>query len=247
MDLSAAKWHTPGPACLAEDRLLISNRHKFIFVHVPKTAGSSVTRALEPYSDNHPREGLRRLLSHLPVPESPEAIAFPMHVSARWARLKLPPEVYQGYRKFCVVRNPYDRAVSLYHYLSQRTDHHLYERVSRLSFKGYLDYLARRRRTKNPTQLFYVADAKGQPIVDDILRFETLNGDFANLCGDLGMPEKVELPMNNTSDHKPYWEYYSDDYSRELVKDLFTADFQTFGYSTDINAGVVADPQKMVA
>ena len=68
-----------------------------------------------------------------------------MHVSARWARLKLPAEIYNGYRKFCVVRNPYDRAVSLYHYLSQKTDHHLYERVSRMSFKGYLDYLAKRR------------------------------------------------------------------------------------------------------
>ncbi len=245
--MPAASCHSPRSACLPETRLLISNRHKFIFVHVPKAAGTAVTRALEPYADNHPRQGLRRLLSHLPVPESPESVAFRMHVSARWARLKLPAEVYDGYRKFCVVRNPYDRAVSLYHYLSQRTDHHLYERVSRLSFKGYLDYLAKRRRSKNPTQLFYVADAKGQPIVDDILRFENLNGDFANLCGDLGMPDKVELPIRNASDHDPYWEYYADDYSRELVKDLFAGDFQTFGYSTDIHAGAVADPRRMVA
>jgi hypothetical protein len=227
--------------------LLISNRHKFIFVHVPKNAGTAITRALEPYADNHPRQGLRRLLSHLPVPESEETVAFRMHVSARWARLKLPGEVYDGYRKFCVVRNPYDRAVSLYHYLSQRTDHHLYERVSRMSFKGYLDYLAKRRRSKDPTQLFYVADAQGKPIVDDILRFENLNDDFANLCGGLGMPDRVELPMNNTSDHDPYWEYYADDYSRNLVKDLFAGDFETFGYSKDINESAVADPQKMVA
>jgi hypothetical protein len=53
--------------------------------------------------------------------------------------------------------------------------------------------------------------------------------------------------MKNTSDHDPYWEYYADDYSRELVKDLFAVDFQTFGYSTDIRAGAAADPQRMVA
>jgi hypothetical protein len=227
--------------------LLISNRHKFIFVHVPKTAGTSLARALEPYSDNHPREGLRRILSHLPVPESHETVAFRMHVTARWARLKLPADVYNGYRKFAVVRNPYDRAVSLYHYLSQRTDHHLYERVSRMSFKGYLDYLAKRRRSKDPTQLFYIGDAQGQPIVDDILRFENLNDDFANLCGNLGMPGRVELPMRNTSDHSPYWEYYTDDRTRDMVRDLFAVDFAAFGYSTNINERAVADRKKMVA
>jgi hypothetical protein len=227
--------------------LLISNRHKFIFVHVPKTAGTSLARALEPYADNHPREGLRRILSHLPVPESPDTVAFRMHVTARWARLKLPAEVYATYRKFAVVRNPYDRAVSLYHYLSQRTDHHLYERVSRMSFKGYLDYLAKRRRTKDPTQLFYVADAQGQPIVDDILRFENLSDDFANLCGALGMPGKVDLPLRNTSDHSPYWDYYADDYTKEVVRDLFAADFNAFGYSTDIDARTVAVQEKRVA
>jgi hypothetical protein len=214
--------------------LLISNRHKFIFVHVPKTAGQSMTRALEPFSDNRPRKGLRRLLSHLPVPESPDAIAFPMHVSARWARLKLPGKVFKSYRKFAVVRNPYDRAVSLYHYLSQKTDHHSYEKVSRLSFKGFLLYLAERRMTKNPTQLAFIADAHGNPIVDNILRFETLNEDFKALCDDLGMDGQVELPKKNASDHRPYWEYYKDQTTQDLVKDLFAADFEAFGYSKEL-------------
>lgn len=193
-----------------------------------------MTRALEPFSDNQPRKGLRRLLSHLPVPESPDNVAFPMHVSARWARMKLPAKVFNSYRKFAVVRNPYDRAVSRYHHLCQRKDHHLYERISRLSFKGFLHYMAERRHIKNPTQLSYLADAQGNPLVDKILRFETLSEDFAALCGDLGVQDWVELPRKNVSNHKPYWEYYTDDETRQLAQDLFAADFEAFGYSTEL-------------
>jgi len=61
--------------------LLISNRHRFIFVHVPKTAGQSMARALEPYADQRPKQGLRRLMSHLPVPEFPDNLAPPIHGS----------------------------------------------------------------------------------------------------------------------------------------------------------------------
>jgi hypothetical protein len=228
--------------------LLISNRHKFIFVHVPKTAGLSMARALEPYADSPPREGVRRLMSHLPLPESEREVAFRLHVSARWARLKLPSAVFDGYCKFAVVRNPYDRAVSLYHFLSQRPDNRNYERVSRLSFKGFLDELAsRQKRFRNPTQLGQLADRNGQLLIDHTLRFESLNDDFADLCRTLNLGPNVGLPTRNASAHQPYWEYYGDDYNRLAVADIFAADFKAFGYSLDINLPATSEARRLVA
>ena len=40
-----------------------------------------MARALEPYADQRPKQGLRRLMSHLPVPEFPDNLALPIHGS----------------------------------------------------------------------------------------------------------------------------------------------------------------------
>ena len=63
--------------------MLLSHSHRFIFVHIQKTAGQSLKRALEPYCNRLPRTGLRRLLSHLPVQESPASVSFRVHATAR--------------------------------------------------------------------------------------------------------------------------------------------------------------------
>ena len=48
--------------------MLISHRRRFIFVHVPKTAGQSVAAAFRPYAD-HPEQYLvNRLLGSLAYP-----------------------------------------------------------------------------------------------------------------------------------------------------------------------------------
>jgi hypothetical protein len=76
--------------------VLISHTHRFIFVHIQKTAGQSMRRALVPYCSQPPRTGLRKLLSHLPVHEDPEFVAFRPHATARWARMKITPRVFDG-------------------------------------------------------------------------------------------------------------------------------------------------------
>lgn len=225
--------------------MLISNDHRFIFVHIPKTAGLSITDALQPYAENNPRKGWRRLLSHLPVPEDPHKAAFRVHVSARWARLKLPAAVFDSYCKFAVVRNPYDRAVSYFHFLTQKTDHHRHHKVRDLTFPQYLDHVAEQRR--NDTQFDCVADKDGRLLIDKVLRIETLDADFAALCADLGLSGVRPLPQHNTSKRGDYLEYFGDEGVRRKVAELFAVDFEAFGYDLDpkVRQAVAAPKSKL--
>ena len=213
--------------------MLISHSHHFIFVHISKTAGTSLRRVLGPYCSQPPRVGVRKLLSHLPVREDPYKVAFRPHTTARWARLKLSPRVFDSYIRFSVVRNPFDRAVSNFHFVQQRPEHHTHAHVKDLTFDGYLDFLRRRRWSRDPTQRARLVDSHGHLLCDPILRFETLDEDFAALCRKLNLECVPELPRRNASKHVDYREYYVERATRDKVVDLFAADFETFGYDTD--------------
>jgi len=214
--------------------VLVSHSHKFIFVHIQKTAGQSLKRALEPYCNRPPRTGIRRLLSHLPLPENPARAALRAHATARWARLKLTPRLYDSYCAFTVVRNPFDRAVSNYNFLQQRPAHHSHRHVSRLTFDEYLAFLKSRRWLRDPTQRYRVVDGRGRLMCDPVLKVETLDADFTALCARLGLQGVGGLGRTNTSSHKPYSEYYEKRATRDAVVDLFAADFDTFGYPTNL-------------
>jgi Sulfotransferase family len=176
---------------------------------------------------------VRRLLSHLPLQEDPATVAFRAHTTARWARMKISPQVFDNYCAFTVVRNPFDRAVSNYHFLLQRPEHHSHRHVRYMTFDAYLRFLKSRRWLRDPTQRFRVADTQGRLLCAPILRFESLEADFANLCGRLGLAGCESLGHRNASLHRPYHAYYQDRATRDMLVDLFAPDFETFGYATE--------------
>jgi hypothetical protein len=213
--------------------VILSNSHRFIFIHIPKTGGTAIAKALAPFDRSVERKGLRRLLSHLPVPEDADAVAFRIHVSARWVKAKIPAETFAAYAKFAVVRNPFDRAVSYYHYLVQNEAHHRHDKVRGMNFEAFLEYLLRRRSFHNDTQFRMVSDATGKMLVDHILRYESLADDFLRLCETLGLPAQP-LERHNASRRDAYETYYKDGRAREMVLELFSEDFAAFGYDRQV-------------
>lgn len=203
----------------------------FLFVHIDKAAGSSIALALSPIESRRKNSRWRKRLLWLgPLNRLGlyRQLEFPAHAHASEAKRCLPPEIYNRIFKFAFVRNPWDRLVSRYAYLSKNQDHPRHEFVKRLkSFEDYVDWEIRRGKFFQHT---YVTDREGKLIVDFIGYYERLREDFAKVCERLNV--KAELPRANTSSHRDYRTYYTPE-TRDLVGRYFQKDIELFGYNFD--------------
>ncbi|MBI3315868.1 MAG: sulfotransferase family 2 domain-containing protein [Candidatus Omnitrophica bacterium] len=203
--------------------MLISYRLKFIFVHVYRTGGTSITHALGAYSalpyESFAAKGLQKL-GFLPSLGS-----FPPHVKAIELRRRLGRRIFDPFFKFAFVRNPWDREVSNYFFILGSPDHPFHSEVKHKgSFERYLEWRARK---GGAAQKALVTDPRGRLLVDFVGRFESLGEDFKKACSHIGV--EAELPCLNRADHRPYRECYNAS-TRRLVSEMFKDDIDFFGY-----------------
>lgn len=222
--------------------MILSTSHNFIFVHVPKTAGTAMTAALEPFGVTGTRTMFRRMIRRLPVHEAPERAYFRKHETAADIRRKLTPAVYDRFVRFAVVRNPFDHAVSHYEYLKEFRNAKMAEAFSRMSFRDYLKMRSDKAGWNDrffvmlPDQAHFLVDAQGGLLVNRLLRFESLTQDFDALAHDLGLGQISLARINPTkakAKEKKFQDYYDDD-CIAAVKTLYRRDFALFGYSTTL-------------
>ncbi len=203
---------------------MISYKHRFIFIHIPKNAGTSIRRALRP----HLRNGWHKIRDELGRPFGSMPYHYkgqPAHLKAHEYEALLGRARFQDFRKFAVVRNPWDWHVSLFAYMQQTPQHFQHDIVKGFDFKDYVQW----RCDEDPTsQLPYLADSSEQKIEASIAHFETLSNDFNAIMGEFSITAR--LPHRNKSDHKPYREYY-DDRTIDMIAALSKDDIAAFGYS----------------
>lgn len=213
----------------------VCRQRKFIFVHIPKTGGSSIEKALGLFGrDNN---GANELCADILYGTAGDRAL--QHLPAREISRLLSRRAFNGYFKFAFVRNPYERTVSAYHF-------HLKYGGESLSFEEYLEKrVAYRklmlavprplRRRFRPdliddhvrSQHRFILSAGGRMLVDFVGRYENLESDFRKLARHLGC--HVELPRINATDHRDYREYY-DHRLRRLLGFLYRRDLALFGY-----------------
>ena len=215
--------------------MLISYDYQFLFIHVPKAAGTSIEQAVDCYAHHAENDWINRALAAVGIHVNHlghyRSKLFRKHATADQVRSQLPASVYRNLFKFAFVRNPWDLMVSLYHFLLQTPGHHRHRRVKRLgSLEAYLEYEVRRSKF---SQRQFLADRAGTLLVDFLGRFESLEEDFASVCRTLGIP--AQLPHTNRSWHKDYRSYYNDR-SAELVARHFRDDIELLGYDFDRDA-----------
>lgn len=212
--------------------MLISHRHRFAFIHVPKTAGSSVAFALWPHADHVDHYWMNRGLAlvgihvnhYAPYPLK----KFRTHTPAAILRRQLPADVFADLFKFAFVRNPWDLLVSSYHFLLANGRHHRRRHARRL--RSFADYAAYEIRRGKMAQSAMLTGRDGRLLVDFVGRFESLADDFAFICQVLDL--EASLPRANTTRHADYRRYYDDRLAAEVGR-FFAADVERFGYAFD--------------
>ncbi len=208
--------------------MLISITHGFLFVHVQKTAGTSLTRLLDPYALHPSGSRVNKLGSDLMLVRDWRRHHFRIHAPLKRAQRLIPAEDYAGLFKFAFVRNPWDRLVSWYAYLLKDTSHRHHRRVAACAFEEFA-----RAELKRPdrSQWWMIEDREGRPGLDYVGRFETLAEDFAEVCRRLQLPASV-LPRENVSTRKPYQDYYSRELAA-LVRARWAPEIEAFNYRFD--------------
>jgi hypothetical protein len=187
--------------------LLMKYRHldRFVFIHINKTGGSSVEKAL-----NIPHE----------------------HKTALEKLAEIGQERWDRKLTFTIVRNPWDKVVSHYHYRVTTNQTGLGDKPI-----GFREWVKRAYGNQDAfyydtpkmfmPQIDWIADENGEILVDEIVHFENLESEFDDVQRKLGLNKT--LPHIRRSNRGNYREYY-DQETIEIVRKWFERDIERFGY-----------------
>lgn len=209
--------------------MLISDSHKFIFVHIRKAAGSSIRDGLIPVSIVQPKHAKSKIKSRiLKVETNYQKFAFREHSPISQAKNIMPKSLYESYFKFAFVRNPYTRLVSAYEFIKRHPGHPRYKKVIKMDFYEYILYQSKR---FDAHQINMLTDKNGILQMDFIGRFENLHKDWAYICNKLKL-DNAELSHRKKASPVNYSDYYNDE-NKALVAKLWKKDFEAFGYNRE--------------
>jgi len=227
--------------------MIISHSHRFIFIKSIKTAGTSIEAVLSNYCSGSDivtplnnfafnRDENGKFLHQSMNAEDFKEIG--QHVEALSVKNKVPGDVWDDYFKFSIIRNPWDRAVSDFHWKKRqdpafnprkRFYHHLgvpFDEMATLK-KQFSNYIRGDNWDNNDS--FYILD--GELCVDFVIRYENLADDFNEVCKKIGV-QTISLPHLKGGIRKKNYHYseYFDEESKAIVAERHRHDVRLFGY-----------------
>jgi len=207
--------------------MLISDSHKFIFIHIRKSAGGSIKDTLKPVSIVLNKSRKAKIKSRfLKLETNYHEFAFRQHCSILKVKEVMPKAIFNDYFKFAFVRNPYTRLVSEYEYIKRHPDHGRHKKVNKMNFREYIQYQSKR---SDAHQIKMLADKKGELQMDFIGKYENLQEDWNYICSKLNIAS-TELSHRKKAAKVNYADYYNDE-NRDVVSKLWKKDLEVFGYN----------------
>ncbi len=226
--------------------MIISHRHKFIFIKLRKTAGTSLEIALSaicgpediitPISKDD--EKIRAELG-FPGPQNvfiPTRIysladwsrkllkgkrkVFYNHMPAREIKSSVSSGIWNSYYKFCLERNPWDKIIS-----------HYYHRSRTQEFESVMDYLLNNHRDE--IQGFDMYSINEKVVADKVFRYEEMDSALKELSDKLGT--RITMPEYHAkSQFRPDSRHYRDILTEQeagFIKNRFSREIELMGYS----------------
>jgi hypothetical protein len=180
---------------------MISLKHKFIFVHIPKTGGSSVVKLLRTKHET----------CEIKETAHQSAIA----IKKRYFFCD------ESYSVFSIVRNPYERMISYFFHMNLRNG----KNFKHFEIDEFIKFLLKGHVTKErgpfPSQYSYI---KGGNV--EIIHFENYENDLKRILLGYGIDEPI--PNVNKTKHRHYSFYYNN-VAREIIEYLYSDDLERCG------------------
>jgi chondroitin 4-sulfotransferase 11 len=203
--------------------MIICDKEKFIFIHIPKNSGSSMTESLQKtYEDTKllmfcEREGINIGIDK-------------MHLYYEVIDQFIPKNILDKYVKFCIVRNPYDKLYSAWNFIKER---HGYNEVNDFvkykldeNFIYGKEIIPGDARVHYRPQFTFVYDENNNKFSDFIIRYENLNEDISKLNKKYNL--NISL-YDNGNTQKNYINFFNVE-SIKKINNLYKKDFILFNY-----------------
>jgi len=194
---------------------LINHTYRFIFVHVPKNAGTSVAMYLSQASTYRDQEIGGTQLGQAVAPFYRARFGLSKHSTVAEIGRAVGPETMAAYTSFAVWRDPTERLLSIYGFLRKWDAWRQLEGFVRFvpefdACRDANDFIGSElfRTTSGPDrifnpQAFWLADSSGRLGVANLLGLDGLSGQLGSLMERIGVPPAVlttPLRIANRSD-----------------------------------------------
>lgn len=213
--------------------MIYSPGRQYIFVHAPKTGGTSLALMLE---DRAMKDDI--LIGDTPKAQKRRGRVKDVQTTGRlWKHSMLtdlygliPQEHMETFFVFSLVRNPWDRLVSYYHWLgAQSFDHPAVTAAKVMAFPDFLrNPIVIKAISANPYTR-YVTDQNGVMQADHFIRLEHLEEDLAPLEAHLDLKFKAVAHANASTRDQDYRKYYDSDLV-DHIAEACAADIAQFEY-----------------
>ena len=187
---------------------MISTKHKFLFIHIPKTGGNSLQNILKNYSEEQlviraaHQDGIERFEIENNKYNTRK------HSTLSEYQAVVDSVLYAKLFKFSTLRNPWDRLISYYF-----SPHRGITEWNRQNFIQLIDDVL-------PVENYLsLGEKELMPLdknIDFLIRFEQLNEDFNKVCRIMNIPE-ILLPKRNQSKRQAYTQYYDDELKQRVA------------------------------
>lgn len=215
--------------------MIVNRSHSFLFIHVPKTAGTTVSERLSRYTRIGDAEIGASAFGEEIQPALLSQFGVGKHSTAAELKSALGEE-YPRFFSFAFARNPYARAYSLYRFQTSWREGPNFAAISEMRFEDYIfsDLFSEGRDGLSAKQTTWTHES-GKQIVDYVGRLERLKWSLLFIVSLIerkpaSSEQLEELMRFNGSTADDEWKSKTLGEAKNHIATIYAEDFQTFGY-----------------